>query len=176
MVVCSHSTDPFTGADHEVKKRLPRDILPSRYHLSLAPDMTPPEPPFPVESHVSIHITAQVSTSRIVLNSLGSLSNAFECCQSVSSTPTQHSTPTAGPMFTLSDVSLQPASASKPEETPSVTNVTFDLENEFVYIELNKKLKTKVTYKLSIDFANAVDNDRYGIYYAPYLDNKGHKK
>ena len=172
MVVCSHSTDPFTGADHEVKKRLPRDILPSRYHLSLAPDMTPPEPPFPVESHVSIHITAQVSTSRIVLNSLGSLSNAFECCQSVSSTPTQHSTPTAGPMFTLSDVSLQPASASKPEETPSVTNVTFDLENEFVYIETVTSLQERSSYVLSIYFTTETLDEDYGIYHVPYAINQ----
>ncbi|XP_069101890.1 uncharacterized protein [Argopecten irradians] len=121
--------------------RLPRSLKPFLYELDIFPDIYKSDPQdFEFSGTVIIHITCEEATDNITLHS--------------------H-------LLTIDEDSVVVTSGSG-AAGPNVVKISYDLERQFMMIDLDNELQAGNNYTLGIDFKGPLKDDMVGLYYSTY--------
>ncbi|XP_021377931.1 uncharacterized protein LOC110466016 isoform X1 [Mizuhopecten yessoensis] len=120
--------------------RLPRSVLPYLYELDIYPDFYKNDPKdFEFTGEVSIHVSCVQATNNITLHS--------------------HS-------LTIDENSIKLNTAG--DTAPNVVKVSYDLERQFLILELDSDLLAGRNYSFGISFSGRLKDDMVGLYYSSY--------
>lgn len=138
MTSLSTSTPSSTPPPVSVDFRLPNDVIPLEYDVTIKPNMFNGNPDsFSFEGNVKIKIECKTPTNKVILH---------------------------GNMLTISNVKFGAIADSK--RTLPVPE--FDPQRQFLTFRLNEFLQTSRTYELSMDFRGPLKNDMKGLYLSSY--------
>lgn len=132
------STPSSTPPPVSVDFRLPNDVIPLEYDVTIKPNMFNGNPDsFFFGGNVKIKIECKTPTNKVILH---------------------------GNMLTISNVKFGAIADSK--RTLPVPE--FDPQRQFLTFRLNEFLQTSRTYELSMDFRGPLKNDMKGLYLSSY--------
>lgn len=134
----STPTPSSTAPPVSVDFRLPNDVIPLEYEVTIKPNMLNGNPDsFDFEGSVKIKIECKTSTNNIILH---------------------------GNMLNISNVKFGAITDSK----RMIPAPQFDPQRQFLTFRLNEFLQTSRTYELSMDFRGPLKNDLKGLYLSSY--------
>lgn len=132
------STPSSTPPPVSVDFRLPNDVIPLEYDVTIKPNMFNGNPDsFSFEGNVKIKIECKTPTNKVILH---------------------------GNMLTISNVKFGAIADSK----RTLPAPEFDPQRQFLTFRLNEFLQTSKTYELSMDFRGPLKNDMKGLYLSSY--------
>lgn len=132
------STPSSTPPPVSVDFRLPNDVIPLEYDVTIKPNMFNGNPDsFFFGGNVKIKIECKTPTNKVILH---------------------------GNMLTISNVKFGAIADSK----RTLPAPEFDPQRQFLTFRLNEFLQTSKTYELSMDFRGPLKNDMKGLYLSSY--------